>query len=145
MESHMFSSIRLAVTGLLLTALAACSTTPESRIGKQQSTFDGYPAEVQQKIRAGEVAVGFTPEQVRLALGEPSNVTVQQTDKGEAEIWAYRESSPAFSFGVGGFSGGSTSVGGGVGVGTGGDRNEDRIRVRFEAGRVAAIEQARSN
>lgn len=124
---------------LLAVALAACSTTA-SRIGSQQAVFDSYPAEVQAKIRAGEVGIGFTPEQTRLALGEPSRIYERQTEKGSSEVWAYRSNAPSFSLGIGGFSGGSTSVGGGVGVGTGDDR-EDKLRVVFEGGRVTAVER----
>jgi len=55
---------------LAAAALAACST-PEARIRGHQAEFNAYPAEVRQKIRMGKAAVGFSPEQVKLALGEP--------------------------------------------------------------------------
>lgn len=122
-----------------IVALAACSTT-SSRIQGKQAEFDRYPAEAQQKIRAGEVGVGFTQEQVRLALGEPSRTYTQQTAAWESEVWAYQDSKPAFSFGLGGYSGGGTSVGGGVGVGTGGN-SDDKVRVTFVGGLVTAVEQ----
>jgi len=121
-------------------SLGACAT-PASRISRQQSAFDSYPAEVQQKIRAGQVGIGFTPEQVRMALGEPSDRYSRQTDKGESEVWAYRDFKPGLSFGLGTFSGGSTSVGGGIGIGTGGGNAEDKLRVTLESGHVTAIEQ----
>ena len=131
-----------ATTALLLAlGLAACAT-PASRISSQQSVFDSYPIEVQQKIRAGQVGIGFTPAQVRMALGEPSDTYSRQTAQGESEVWAYRDFKPGLSFGMDTFSGGSTSVGGGVGIGTGGGDAEDEMRVTFEAGRVTAIEQA---
>lgn len=131
-----------ATTALLLAlGLAACAT-PASRISSQQSAFDSYPTEVQQKIRAGQIGIGFSPEQVRMALGEPSDRYSRQTEKGESEVWAYRDFKPGLSFGMGTFSGGSTSVGGGIGIGTGGGNAEDKLRVTFEAGRVTAIEQA---
>ncbi|ROH91043.1 hypothetical protein ED208_08730 [Stagnimonas aquatica] len=123
--------------------LGACSTTA-SRIGEQQGQFDSYPAEVREKIRAGEIAIGFTPEQVRMALGEPSRVYSRQTAEGEAEVWSYQDRGPALSFGLGGFSGGGTSVGAGVGIGTGGEALE-KLRVQFEAGRVSSIETAGKN
>lgn len=127
-----------ATTLALAAALSACSTTA-SRIGEQQGLFDSYPAEVREKIRAGEIAVGFTPEQVRMALGEPSRVYTRQTVQGEAEIWSYQDRGPALSFGLGGYSGGGTSVGAGVGIGTGADALE-KLRVVLEAGRVVSIE-----
>lgn len=126
---------------LLALGLLACAT-PASRISSQQSIFDSYPAEVQQKIRAGEAGIGFTPEQVRLALGEPGDIYSRQTEQGESEVWVYRDSKPGLSFGLGTYSGGSTGVGGGIGIGTGGGRAEDKLRVTFEAGQVTAIEKA---
>lgn len=120
-------------------ALAACGTT-SSRIQGKQAEFDRYPVETQQKIRAGNVGIGFTPEQVRLALGEPSRIYTQQTAGGESEVWAYQDAKPAFSFGLGAFSGGGSGVGGGVGVGTGGN-SDDKIRVTFVGGSVTAVEQ----
>src|SRR5690606_18046612 len=102
-----------------------------------------YPADVQQKIRAGEAAVGFTAEQARMALGEPARTYARTTEQGQAEVWAYRSKAPSLSVGVGvGGGGGSTRVGGGVGVSTG-DRREDRLRLVFRDGRVIAVEQVR--
>lgn len=131
----------LSLVLALASAIVACST-PASRIENQAAVFNGYPSEVQQKIRAGEVAVGFTPEQVELSLGKPDRVFTRETTEGAAEIWAYEKSSSALSFGLGAFSGGSSSVGGGVGIGTGGNGEEDKIRVSFSKGRVTAIERA---
>lgn len=126
---------------LLALTLAACAT-PASRISDQQATFDSYPPEVQERIRAGQIGIGFTPQQVRMALGEPSRIYTRETTGGESVVWAYREFKPGLSFGLGAFSGGSSRVGGGVGIGTGSDGSEDQLRVGFEAGRVSSIEQA---
>lgn len=132
---------RTLLVPLLLLGLAACGS-PASRIRSDQSSFDRYPAEVQEKIRAGQIAIGFTPEQVQMALGKPSRSSVRETGTGSSEVWSYSESKPGLSFGLGTFSGGSTSVGGGVSVGSGGSTDE-KLRVVFEGGRVSAIEQAR--
>ena len=59
----------LIAAGSLL--VAGCSTL-ESRISAQQAQFDTWPSEVREKIQAGRVDIGFTPEQVRVALGEPT-------------------------------------------------------------------------
>jgi hypothetical protein len=104
------SAMRPIASALCLASvvlLTACSSTPDSRIAKNLSAFSGYPAAVQQKIRAGEVDVGFTPEMVRLALGEPTRQFNRQTQAGSAEVWVYHDNGPRFSFGVG--------VGGAVG------------------------------
>ena len=129
----------LALAALI--ALAACAT-PDSRIRGDQSRFDQYPASTQEKIRAGQIDVGFTPEQVQMALGKPDRAYTRESTGGASEVWSYSDSRPGLSFGLGAFSGGATSVGGGVSVGSGGDADE-KLRVVFEGGKVTAIERAR--
>lgn len=126
---------------LLLATLAACAST-ESRIKDSQAAFDGYPPAVQQKIRACQVDVGFTPDMVRMTMGEPDRKYSRTDAAGTSEVWAYRDSGPSFSFGVGGGSFGRHSgVGGGVGVSTGGEAPDDKLRVVFFNGVVASIEK----
>ncbi len=130
--------ILLAALGLLI--IAACST-PDSRIDKNQAAFDQYPPDVQQQIRAGNVSVGFTPEMVQLALGNPTYKTQRTDSAGDTEVWGYQSSKPTFSFGFGGGGGsGGFASGGGVGIGTGG-RARDKIRVLFKQGHVSSIER----
>lgn len=134
--------IRSASILLMAVALAACASTA-SRISDQQSTFDAYPPEVQQKIRAGQVDVGFTQDQVRMAVGEPSRRYSQQTTSGESEVWAYSKSSPTFSFGLGAGTFGS-GIGGGAGIGTStGGNSDDVLRVTFVAGKVTVVERTK--
>jgi hypothetical protein len=134
-----FFSVCIAFT---LLALAGCSTTA-SRIAKNETAFSEWPAAVQEKVRAGKIDLGFTPEQVRVALGEPSRVSTRTNNDGTSEVWAYRAKEPRFSFGIGlGSSRGRTGYGGGVNVGTGGDRADDATRVVFDGGRVSSIETA---
>jgi hypothetical protein len=138
-------NIRLFLTLLLVGLLAGCSSV-SSRIARDRDAFDRYPLDVQEKIAAGEVGVGFTPEQVRMALGDPDRVSTRTTPDGTSEVWGYRKKGPRFNVGVGvGVfgGGGSTRVGTGVGVSTGGDRREDeRLRVVFDHGTVSAVETA---
>ena len=96
--------------------LAACST-PESRIAGSRAAFEQFPADVQQKIRAGQVDVGFTQEMVLLSLGEPARKFMRKSESGEVEVWGYHDNRPQFSFGIGLGSGGRNSaVGGGLAV-----------------------------
>jgi hypothetical protein len=121
--------------------LAACSSTPDERIAKNPGAFDQYPVEVQQKIRAGQVEVGFAPGMVLLAWGQPSRVFNRQSETGVAEVWVYHDNKPQFSFGVGvgSYNNGS---GGSVGVGTstGGYDPEEKMRAEFRDGKVVAVE-----
>jgi hypothetical protein len=130
------------LAALLLAAVAACAS-PGSRIKDSQAAFDSYPPPVQQKIRAGEADIGFTPEMARMALGEPDHKYTQTTAAGTSEVWAYRDGGPLFSFGLGGggFSGGS-AIGGGIGITSGGDDPHDKLRLVFVNGLVASIEKA---
>ena len=140
-------SLRLPIALLLgiFAGLAGCTTarTPAERIARDSAAFDAWPADVQQRVRAGEVAVGFTEPQVRMALGEPHVVATRTTTEGETTVWTYRDKSPrvGFSFGVGSGGGGS-GVGLGVGTSTGGTQ-QPRLRVIFSGGVVTAVERAR--
>lgn len=131
----------LVSVALIALLLPACAST-NSRIRQQQAAFDAYPPAVQEKIRAGEVAIGFNAAQVRLALGEPDRIYSRETASGAAEVWAYRESQSAFSFGLGGFTGGGSGVGAGVGIGTSTDAGVEKLRVTFTGGLVSAVEQS---
>lgn len=137
--------MRILILSLIVAALAglaACST-PDKRIAARQAEFDQYPAEAQQKIRAGQVAIGFTPAMVRLALGQPARIFNRRSDKGDSEVWSYDRSGPRFSVGLGVGSGGYSGVGGGVGVSSGGYDAEEKMRVEFREGKVVEIEEVK--
>ena len=131
----------MLATGLFL---GGCASTPESRVDKNAATVAAWPADVQAAVRAGRAAVGFTPEQVRVALGDPDQTLTQTTAQSSREVWIYADHGPKFSFGVGvGSGGGGSNVGGGVGVSTGGRGLRELRRVIFEGGVVTAIEQTK--
>jgi len=67
---------------------AGCST-PEARIKKNPEIFSRLSAPDQQLIREGKVAIGFTPEMVRLALGDPDRVSTRTDAAGVNESWSY--------------------------------------------------------
>ncbi|HEY0969062.1 MAG TPA: hypothetical protein VGD88_16845 [Opitutaceae bacterium] len=136
----------LVLSGVLLLAAAGCASTPSSRIQSAREVYNSYPMEVQEKIASGQVDVGFTTEQVRMALGKPDRVASRTTPDGTSEVWSYRDKGPRFSVGLGlgvGGGGGSTRVGTGVGVSTGGrDYDDEKTRVIFDQrGQVTSVEQ----
>lgn len=135
----LLSSILLAC-GLIF---AGCSTT-NSRISKNQALFDSYPVATQSTIRAGEVAVGFTPEQVRMSLGDPDREATIETEAGKQIVWQYFKSKPGvgLSLGVGTMIGGGSSVGTGVGVssGSGNKHLEKSIVFDRKTGKVSQVE-----
>lgn len=133
---------RLLLTALFATVLAACAG-PSSRIKKHQSEFDAYPADVQKKIRVGQVDVGFTDQQVALALGRPDRIYARKTAAATQEVWAYGGaygSRGGLGLGLGmgagpGFYGGDLSADSEPGI----DRGE-RTRVVLQNGVVVSVE-----
>ena len=118
---------------------AGCSSTPEKRIAKNEAAFAAMPSDVQAKIRSGQVAVGFTPQQVELAKGKPDRVGKRTTAKGEEQSWIYEKRASGLGFGIG-VGGGSGGMGGGVGVSTGGRGPEVGYVVNFAEGVVSSVE-----
>lgn len=131
------------IAALALVVAAGCSTT-SSRIAKNPAAFAEWPVAVQDKVRAGQVDLGFTQEQVRVALGEPDRIFSRTTNDGTTDVWVYRQEKSRFSFGFGlGSVRGSTGVGAGVMVGDRDWRDGESTRVVFDrAGRVSTIETA---
>jgi hypothetical protein len=78
----------MMVLGVVLLA-AGCASTPERRIERNAGLFATFPPEAQAKVRKGEVAIGFTKDMVRLALGAPRQIHVRTTQVGEVEVWTY--------------------------------------------------------
>jgi hypothetical protein len=75
----------LALFGLIL---AGCST-PESRIKENPQIFSQLTQEEQQLIRDGKVGIGFTPEMVKLAIGDPDRIITRTDANGTSEVWSY--------------------------------------------------------
>lgn len=103
---------------LSLGLLAACSTSPMSRIDADRARYESWPLEVQEAVLNGQAKKGMTREQVEMALGKPTEVVTRSARAGEDEVWVYRKSSVGSSL----LNNAGVSVGGGVGgvsVGTG--------------------------
>ena len=133
----------LALFGLTAAlVLGGCASNPESRIKKEQAAFEGMPADVQAKIKAGEVAVGFTTAQVTLARGAPDFIGRRTTAAGQEVVWTYERRASGLGLGLG-IGGGSGGLGGGVGVSSGGRAPEMDLRVIFTGGVVSAVEDYR--
>ena len=128
---------------LLAWGVAGCSTT-ETR-ARKSAEFATWPEAVQDTVLAGRIDIGFTAEQVRVALGDPDYRFTRTTSDGSTEVWGYRDKKPRLGFGIGfgGYSG-STGVGTGVMVGSDTRPDDEKVRVIFDrAGRVSAVEEAR--
>ncbi len=131
-----------ALIPLALVLLAGCATTPAERISRNRSLFASWPPNVQAAVREGKIGVGFTPEQVQMALGNPDRTFVQTTAQGASEIWIYHSHRPRISVGIGVMGGGgSTRVGGATQVSSGEPYPAELLRVIFRDGRVSAVEE----
>jgi hypothetical protein len=124
---------------VMVTLMIGCSSV-DSRISSNQAEFDTYPVEVKSAIRRGEILLGFTPNQVRMSWGSPSNTAREISEtEGERIQWRYRSSSPTMSFGVGVGSGGRHRTGAGVGMSTSSsDQGYEKIAI-FAEDRVVEI------
>jgi hypothetical protein len=84
----------------VLTALgtAGCST-PQMRIRRDPATFARLTPDQQTMIRSGQVGLGFTPQMVRLALGDPDYIHTRTDSSGTSEIWSYTSDDAPDDFG----------------------------------------------
>ena len=80
--------IRLALISILGIWLAGCST-PATRIKANPEAFARLTVEQQSLVKAGQVALGFDFEAVKLALGDPDRVTTRTDADGQTVVWHY--------------------------------------------------------
>ncbi len=135
---------------LAAAALTGCSTT-SSRIRQKPEVFASLSPADQARLRKGEIAVGDTGDMVYIALGAPTRHRESTTANSVRTEWIYREYEQRYE--------GTRMVGYRRVVGfdprTGRrvvymepdfvdvyrERSEDRLRIVFENGRVASIEE----
>src|SRR3954468_6310595 len=98
--SKMKTKLSLLILSSALVLAAGCSTV-DSRIAKNRSTFNTWPADVQEAVAAGKIGVGFTPDQVQVALGAPDWTWSSTSADGTSQVWSYRDHGPRFGFGFG--------------------------------------------
>lgn len=138
----------LAPALLLALLLAGCATTPARRIQKNQEYFDSLPVADQARIRGGDIAIDYTPEMVRLALGDPHRRILRRTAAGESLIWLYTETYRHYERQRADIDGmtltglsGSRTVSGNAWINVLQERELVRTRVEFQNGKVFAIEE----
>ncbi len=128
---------------------AGCATTPSQRIEQNQELFDTFPVAVQARIRGGQVDIGFQPDMVRMALGDPQRKQVRRTAAGTSEIWLYMDTLRRYErqrVDIDGISlvgpGGLRSMGGSAWINVAQTLAFIRTRVEFLNGVVSAIEES---
>lgn len=149
-----------SIIAVLATLVFAGCSTPEIRIKHNPELFASIPAPEQEMIKQGKIAIGFTPDMVRLALGNPDYIARKIDRSGTAETWRYRGYDTQYDYGFyGSYWGGSPYWGwggrygywgsyyGGPYYGWGGwsapAPMSDYLRVTIREGRVVQIDQLR--
>lgn len=74
--------------GAAILLLAGCSTI-NSRIRGKAVLFESLPVETQEKIRKGTVEVGYTPDMVFIAMGEPHEKRRIRSANRDGMTWVY--------------------------------------------------------
>ena len=140
--------LRHACFLLPLAVLLAGCATPAKRIQQNQELFDSFPVAAQARIRGGQIDLGFTPDMVRIALGEPQRKTLRRSGAGDLEIWLYLDSIRRYDrqrVDIDGLSlsgpGGLRSLGGSAWINVEQSREIVRVRVEFQNGAATAIEE----
>jgi hypothetical protein len=127
---------------LLVSALPACESA-QTRIKHSPETFASYSPQVQGLIRTGQVSVGFSTDQARMALGRPDWVFAETTAAGAREVWVYGVGVSMVGYGYGFGSDCSYGVYGAMRtapeVGTDAVWVGERLRLTFESNRLVSI------
>lgn len=135
--------VRLLCVGFVGLWLAGCAT-PDARIRKNQELFESLPAEAQRQIREGRVGVGFTPEMVKLAVGEPDRRSIRTDAAGSTSVWYYTryemaDRLPVYTGYYHRYYPGYRYYGGGVYAGP--MEARDYFRIEFVDAKVTVVEQ----
>ena len=140
------------VAVLLSGLLAGCASTPAKRIAQNQALFDTLPVADQARIRGGEIDLGYTPDMVRIAYGDPQRQLVRRTAEGTTEIWDYLDTVHSYDrqrVDIDGLSlygaGGVRATSGSAWISVLQEKQTLRARVEFRQGKVAAIEEVPDN
>lgn len=104
-------------------AIGGCASSQMSRIDRNRDIYETWPLEMRQAVLDGKVEPGMNPDMVRVAWGEPSEISVSPAGD---EIWVYAKGGdpgsviyPGGGVGMGGSGIGMGSTGTGIGISTG--------------------------
>lgn len=143
-----FSLSLIAVLAAL--TLAGCSTF-ESRARERAATFESLSPEEREKLRRGVIEIGNNSDMVYIALGKPDQTRESATPEGQQSVWIYNRYYTEYE---GQYHAGYRRIvvfeprtrryyvyHQPVFTDVYSEHEEEQIRVKFEDGRVAEIEQ----
>lgn len=93
-----------------------CSSSQMSRIDRNRAIYETWPLEVKQAVLDGRVEPGMDQDMVRVAWGEPSEVSISPAGD---EIWIYAKGGDPGGYYPGSRGGGMGGTGTAIGVSTG--------------------------
>jgi hypothetical protein len=73
--------------GLAALAVGGCTSSPMSRIDANRALYESWPFEIQEAVLNGKIVRCMNADQVRMTLGEPTEVTGRNGRKGPEEVW----------------------------------------------------------
>jgi hypothetical protein len=76
-------------TALALAGLVTGCTTPELRMQHHPAAVTALNDSTKAKVRRAEIAVGYTPQMVELAMGKP--LRILPAGHGKGPTWIYRD------------------------------------------------------
>ena len=82
-------SLATAICSLLASGCGIFTPPVERRISKNQQIFDSYPLAIQEKLRKGQIEIGYEDDMVGIALGHPDRSYRRRDAEGETIIWIY--------------------------------------------------------
>jgi hypothetical protein len=85
----MRTSARLLLAGVVAALLLTACATPASRIQANPGAFARLTPSQQALVQAGQIALGFDPDGVKLALGDPDRISARTDAGGETIIWHF--------------------------------------------------------
>lgn len=109
-----FSAVCLFALGVV--GLSGCASSQMNRIDSNRDIYETWPLETRQAVLDGKVEPGMNADMVRVAWGDPSEVS--QSPAGD-EIWVYSKGGNPGSVYYPGGGLGTTGMGG-TGIGMGG-------------------------
>lgn len=146
---HPFATLLLSLLAALM--LAGCNTL-DSRIKKNEALFRSLDPATQQKLRNKTVEIGYTPDMVYIALGDPTEKSVRTTEKGTLMTWSYQNSYDEYegtavyyqrTVMVDPKTGLRYIVNRPVSADVYSEQTEELLRIEFKDGLVSSIEQSK--
>ncbi len=79
----------LLIALFLISGCLSAQHIRKQRIEQNQEIFNNYTPEIQEKIRLGQIDLGFNQQMIEMAWGVPDRIYTRLTQKGLLTIWTY--------------------------------------------------------